>query len=475
MRILFVFQSPEYVRNYESTLRELNREKHVIFLSSMPQKKRDNPMKRARLDPTGWGLSIAHNVGAVPCRKGRVNRIKHRLRGIVDFLRFLHPDYAMAVHLRERMKLKSLDAWLSVLDKLPTLPPRLLRGLVSALCRLDAALPTDRLTLDFLRGHEPDLVVVTPLVVAASPQVEVVHAAKELNIPVAVCIASWDNLTNKGLLKCLPDKVFVWNADQRREAARYHYVPRERVEITGAPLFDRWFDARPEASYESYCRTTSLHDDRPYVLYVGSSNAIAPNDDEILFVQRWIRALRTSGSELLRNAGVLIRPHPYNYFAWESVDLEMLENVSIWPRSTPVLASESNQQDLFHAIFHSAAVVGINTSVMIEAAIIGRRVFTIETEEFARGQRETLHFNYLLSEQGGIATAARNLDEHCRQLERALDDGQDAPDYTAFIERFVRPAGLRQSASRVLAAKLVDLGEGTESSGAARQREVVPV
>lgn len=474
MRILFVFQSPEYVRNYESTLRELNREGHVVFLSSMPQKKRDNPMKRARLDPTAWGLTIAHNAGAFPNRKGRVNRIKHALRSTVDFLRFLHPDYAGASYLRHRMKFKSPDGWLKILDVIPSLPPRLLRGLVSALCRLDAVLPTDRPTLDFLRGHEPDLVVVTPLVVAASPQVEVVHAAQELNVPVAVCIASWDNLTNKGLIRCLPDKVFVWNEDQRQEAVRYHYVPRERVEITGAPLFDRWFEAKPQVSYESYCRITSLRDDRPYILYVGSSSAISPNDDEILFVQRWIRALRTSGSELLRNAGILIRPHPYNYFAWESVDLEMLDNVSIWPRSTPVLASESNQQDLFHAIFHSAAVVGINTSVMIEAAIIGRRVFTVETGEFARGQSETMHFNYLLSERGGIATAARSLDEHCQQLGHALDGEQRTPDYTDFIERFVRPAGLRQPASRVLAAKLVALGEGAVRSGAPQRREVVP-
>ena len=36
-----------------------------------------------------------------------------------------------------------------------------------------------------------------------------------------------------------------------------------------------------------------------------------------------------------------------------------------------------NRADFFDSIYHSAAVVGINTSAMIEAAIIGRPVFSM--------------------------------------------------------------------------------------------------
>jgi hypothetical protein len=456
VKILFVFQSPEYVRNFESTIRELNREKHVVFLSSMAQKMRRSPMKRARLDPTAWELPIAYNVGHIPYTKGLLSHFKRVLRGIVDFLRYWHPDYAQAQSLRRRMRLKVLTGPLALLDRIPGLPPGLLRRLITGLCRLDAALPLDKSVVDFLHRHEPDLVVVTPLVTAASMQVDIINAAKALNMPTAVCIASWDNLTNKGLVRALPDKVFVWNEDQRREAIKYHYIPPDRIEVAGAPLFDRWFSTTSLESCKSYCRATGLREDRPYILYVGSSSAISPNEDEIRFVYRWIRALRTSGVESLREAGILIRPHPYNYFAWESVDMEMLDNVSIWPKTIPVLASKSNQQDLFHSIYHSAAVVGINTSVMIEAAIIGRRVFTIQADEFAQGQRETLHFDYLLSDRGGIASVAHDLSEHCQQLASALE--ADGPDYSAFLERFVRPGGLQKSAAGVLAAGLIDLG-----------------
>ena len=38
-------------------------------------------------------------------------------------------------------------------------------------------------------------------------------------IPAGVCVASWDNLTNKGVIRSDPDAVFVWNEAQRRAAA----------------------------------------------------------------------------------------------------------------------------------------------------------------------------------------------------------------------------------------------------------------
>ena len=41
---------------------------------------------------------------------------------------------------------------------------------------------------------------------------------------------------------------------------------------------------------------------------------------------------------------------------------------------------------LYDSLYHAAAVVGLNTSAMIEAGILGKSVFTIQTQEFAGGQ-----------------------------------------------------------------------------------------
>ena len=79
----------------------------------------------------------------------------------------------------------------------------------------------------YLRAQRPDAVLVTPVVEFASSQVEYVKSARKLGIPAGVAIASWDNLTGKGLIRVVPDRVFVWNETQAREAVEMHGIPPE--------------------------------------------------------------------------------------------------------------------------------------------------------------------------------------------------------------------------------------------------------
>ena len=91
-------------------------------------------------------------------------------------------------------------------------------------------------------------------------------SARRLGIPTGICVASWDNLTNKGLLKFVPDRVFVWNEDQVREATDLHGIPKERVRATGAGLFDEWFERRPSRTAEQFAVTVGLDPSRPFVV-----------------------------------------------------------------------------------------------------------------------------------------------------------------------------------------------------------------
>jgi hypothetical protein len=158
--------------------------------------------------------------------------------------------------------------------------------------------------------------VVSPLIDAASDQVDLVRAARHLGIRVAVGIASWDNLTNKGLLRVAPDLVLVWNEAQKAEAVRFHGVAGDTVAVTGAQLFDRWFERAPSRDRRSFCAMVGLPDHRPYVLYTASSVFIARSELELPFVRTWIDALRASPDPAVRDVGVLVRPHPYNWHAW---------------------------------------------------------------------------------------------------------------------------------------------------------------
>ena len=77
----------------------------------------------------------------------------------------------------------------------------------------------------FLREENPDIVLVSPLVRFGSEQSDWVKSAKALGIPVGFPVFSWDNLTTKGIIHVAPDRVFVWNDVQKREATQYCGIP----------------------------------------------------------------------------------------------------------------------------------------------------------------------------------------------------------------------------------------------------------
>jgi hypothetical protein len=107
------------------------------------------------------------------------------------------------------------------------------------------------------------------------------------------------------------------------------------------------------------------------------------------------------------------------------------------------------KSDYYDSMFHAAAAVGINTSALIELAIVGRPAFTLLDPEFADTQAGTLHFAHLTQTAGGILTTASSMDEHHAQLNAALASG--AVDRGEFLRAFVRPYGLDQRAAALMA------------------------
>ena len=75
-----------------------------------------------------------------------------------------------------------------------------------------------------------------------------------------------------------------------------------------------------------------------------------------------------------------------------------------------------SRADYFDSLYHAAAVVGLNTSALVEAAIVDRPVFTMLLPEFRENQEGTFHFHHLLTVGDGFLNVARSLDEHVAQL-----------------------------------------------------------
>jgi hypothetical protein len=295
---------------------------------------------------------------------------------------------------------------------------------------------------EFIARDRPDLLLITPLIELGSPQLDYLRAARRRGIRSALCVWSWDHLSSKALIRVLPDAVLVWNEIQRDEALQFHGIAGTRVHVTGAQCFDRWFDRQPSRDREAFCRRAGLPDDRPFILYVCSA-LFRGSPSEAAFVRRWVEAIRASADPALAGLNILVRPHPQRLDDWRGAP--PLDGAVVWG-SNPV--DEAGRADYFDSLFHSAGVVGLNTSALVEAAIVDRPVYTILTPEFSDNQEGTFHFHHLLTVGGGFLRSSRDLTEHVGLL-AAQFIGAAVPSNRPFVERFIRPRGLSVAASPV--------------------------
>jgi hypothetical protein len=453
MKILFSMRHSGALRNYSSTIGELARRGHHVHLVFMMQDK----LGDGRLL---WELSNEHaNVTYSELGKKTPWRfwlgLARGVRSAVDYVRFGLPEFTDAPALRERAG-ERVPAMFRGFLRLPVVRSRAGLGFVSGVFNLiERAIPTDRWIADLIAAQKPDAVLVTPLVDIGSDQVEYIKACGALGIRSALCVHSWDNLTNKGLIRVVPDRVFVWNETQRREAITMHGVRPEQAVATGAPVYDQWFARRPSTTRDEFLRKVGLPD-RPFLLYLCSSQFIAP--DESQFIEKWIRAVRSAPDPRVRQLGILIRPHPENVQPWQRFDFSELTETVLWPRGGANPVDQASKNDYFDSMYHSAAAVGINTSAQIESGIVGHPVFSVRVPEYAGTQEGTLHFHYLLNENGGLLHMADTLDDHVRDLAKAIDrTEEDDRRLRGFVEGFVRPAGLDTPATPKLADAIEEL------------------
>jgi len=455
---------PGYVRNYEATLRLLAERGHRVHLAfSQPQKQAEDllPEQLASTYPT-------ITFGVAPKRNDAWTTMATVIRGLHDYSRYFHPRYKDSPQLRGRLsdKVKSFFAltpaiWYLIAPLLHAIErthsARLSHLLIRCFRVMEVGLPVSHAITEFIAERAPDVVLVTPLVNVGSIQVDYLKSAKQLGIPTGLCVASWDNLTNKGLIRIEPDLIILWNEVQKREAIELHDMPAAKIVMTGAQRFDEWFEQRPSTSREDFLRRAGLPTDRPYILYLCSSPFIAP--DEVSFVAEWIQKLRSHISSPVRDASILIRPHPQNAEQWRDVDFSRFKHVSIWPRHGANPVSAESKADFFDSIYYSSAVMGINTSAQIEASIIGRPVLTLLAPQFAGTQEGTIHFHYLRFENGGPLRVARSYAEHLQQLEAAMVGlVDDQAHYRRFVESFVRPHGLDTPCTPLVADAIEQLG-----------------
>ena len=473
MRFLFVAKQKKVVEAFLPMLGCVVERGHSVTLAVQ-----EHDDKRSRQFEEAVNSARFSVVPAPEVRTDQWGDVASVIRRLRDCVHYLQPPLHGAVKLRTRVlsRLRTdfqFETDLGTLSHgLLTIPEDHVRRLEHVLTLAEQRLPTDPLFDQFLKQHAPDVLLLSPVVHFGPAQVDLVASARRMGIPAWMLLYSWDNLSTKGALHRWPDRMFVWNEQQRREAELLHGFPPERVVVTGAPRFDEFFALRPAMTRREFLEPLGLYAEQPTLLYVCSSRFVS--EGELTFVRRWVATLRQSGVESIRACNILVRPHP---------DIPLLASGTAlhkhrWPASPELVARTARPFDdphalvlttpndtphgLFESIVHSDAVVGLNTTAEIEAGIVGRPVFTVLADnDVVDGQSSTVHFHYLQKEHGGFVTTADNLDEHVRQLAGTLSRPVDSDAIRRFIESFVRPHGFDRPVAPLYA-------EALENTAAAR-------
>lgn len=388
--------------------------------------------------PVGW---------MTPTAAGGLFRLRP-LRELIDYCAYLSVRKPTSAALARRWQSFLPQRWQRWV-RWPLIQAALeRRGVWHALRRLESFIPCDPAIVDHLESIAPDAVVAAYAIMPFSKELEYLKAARALGIQTVVVVPSWDNLTTKGTLHHVPDRLLVWNEDQIGEAVRLHGIPKERVVVTGAPRYDPWFIMKTACDRASFCRRVGLDPALPMVVYLCSSEFIA--GDESQFVRRLLDELPS------RSFSLLIRPHPLNQAAWKQF-AHPAGGAAVWPAKLAMNTDLINQ-DLHDTLFHSAAVIGVNTSAFLEAAIVDRPCVSIMTESHATTQKAIPHFQHLLA--GGFLETPQTIAEVGGLLQR-LVHGADERQLARrrFVRHFLRPAGLDIPAATIVEQAIAEIAQ----------------
>lgn len=127
--------------------------------------------------------------------------------------------------------------------------------------------------------YRPDLVFSTD--VQNEYDLLVMREARRRGIPVVSQVRSWDNLSQWGLIRHIPDELLVPAEFVREEAIRYHDVPSDAITVVGVPHYDAYFRREAE-SREGFFRARGLDPSKKLIVY-------APVDDRRMRANELIR------------------------------------------------------------------------------------------------------------------------------------------------------------------------------------------
>ena len=129
---------------------------------------------------------------------------------------------------------------------------------------LDGFVGIDSQVAALLDQYKPDIVL-APDIVFPLDRI-FLRAAKRKKYFVIGLTRSWDNLTSKGVIQILPDKLILHTSRMKKQAIELVGVRADKIVVTGPPDYDKYF--KPiTATKEEFCKKWGIPLGRRLVLF----------------------------------------------------------------------------------------------------------------------------------------------------------------------------------------------------------------
>lgn len=229
--------------------------------------------------------------------------------------------------------------------------------------------------LKFLSFERPDVVFCThqrsPLAVPA------MLAARQLGIPTATFIYSWDNLP-KGRMAVHADYFLVWSQHMKDEMRNYYPdVSEERIFVTGTPQFEHYFNSALFESRTKFLSRYGFDPSGPVVCFSGDDLDTSPHDPQYLAdlaealqplplserPQILFRRCPTDASNRYRP---VLEKHP------EIANVEpqwLILTNNDWSK---VIPTQDDVKLLVNTVAHSDAVINVGSTMAVDFAILNK-------------------------------------------------------------------------------------------------------
>lgn len=197
-------------------------------------------------------------------------------------------------------------------------------------------------------------------------------AARDIGIPTATFIFSWDNLP-KGTLVIETDFYFVWSTYMKKEVLKYYpFINEYQLKITGTPQFEPHYNTNLLISKEAYFKSYNLDFDKKYICFSGDDITTSPNDQFYLEdVAKGIKSLNNRGYKL----GLLYRKCPVDFSNRHILIYEKYKDIitlidPLWENLgnswNAVLPKVEDTALLVNTVKHTEMVINVGSSMAFD-------------------------------------------------------------------------------------------------------------